>query len=134
MNIFPVRSKNLTQEKYKLGYSLHLHSPSKTFLILLATLEKYDHLEWSFTSSSYWKYSLFPTRCKVTFFLRESLFVNMSYECLPKYLTSSISITPCKYAYSSLDCSLLYAEKKDAIFLIHLGWHMAQLSILLKGK
>lgn len=52
----------------------------------------------------------------------ETYLLSMSYECLPKYLTSNISITPCKYAYNSLDCSLLYAEKKDAIyvFLIHL--------------
>lgn len=53
---------------------------------------------------------------------KETYSLSKSYECLPKYLTSSISITPCKYAYNSLDCSLLYAEKKDAIyvFLVHL--------------
>lgn len=45
MNIFLVRSKNSTQEKYKLGYSLHLHSSSKTFPIPLAASGKYDHLE-----------------------------------------------------------------------------------------
>lgn len=45
MNIFLVRSKNSTQEKYKLGYSLNLHSSAKTFPIPLAALGKYDHLE-----------------------------------------------------------------------------------------